>query len=188
MAVAVSNFPPYPGGGQPEYPGYQSGPPPYPRGPSLPPGRPQPPGAVRNAVKAMYAGAVLSLVAAVVAPLTRHNIRSLVVKASPHATLTSVNHTVNVLIITAAVAGVVDAGLWIWMSVANGRGHSWARITGTVFFAISTLSVLVGITQHTASISKLLAVVQWLVGLSTVILLWRPESSAFFNRPQYGQP
>lgn len=167
----MSDFPPYPG--TPQYPG----------GPPMPIGRPLPPAPVRKAVKLMYAGAALSVVSAVIGLLTRHDIRTMVENANPNASLSSINRSVNVVIVAVVIGGAIDAGLWIWMSVANSRGHSWARITGTVFFGICTLSLLLSLTVHTTAGSKVLAVLLWLVGCSTVVLLWRPDSSRFFNRP-----
>lgn len=183
----MSNLPPYPGG-FPEYPEDRPRPPLFPGGPPYGGAVRTRPTAVRRAVSLMYTGALLSLVGALVAPLTRHNIRRLVENARPNDTVTQINHSVDLIITIAIVAGAIDAALWVWMAIANGRGNSWARVTGTVFFGISTLGVLVNIAQHNASVSKVLAVIVWLVGLATVVLLWRPESSRYFSPPPPGYP
>jgi hypothetical protein len=44
------------------------------------------------------------------------------------------------------------------------RGQNWARITGTVLFAIATLDSLIGLGTPIAGEVKLWAVQVWLVG------------------------
>ena len=110
------------------------------------------------------------------------------------------SHSVNLA--STASGGIVGVGLWIWMAYANRAGHSWARITGTVFFGISCLSVVFGLIVAAvvsqwlgavAAISALLSVGEWVLGLLTVILLWNKRSSEYFNPPPaypapYGYP
>ena len=83
------------------------------------------------------------------------------------------------------VSGVVGIALWLWMAQMNKAGKSWARITGTVFFAIYTLLLLLGIARAGAAASTLVSILTWLIGLGTVILLWRRESSEYFNAPRW---
>lgn len=91
-----------------------------------------------------------------------------------------------------AVGAIIGLGLWIWMAVANRSGHNWARVTGTVFFGISCLGLLADVVVF-GLIAKWLggvvviliaeAAASWLVGLLAVILLWRKQSSAYFQPP-----
>jgi hypothetical protein len=69
----------------------------------------------------------------------------------------------------------------MWMARANKAGKNWARITGTVFFGIDTLDLLGLFAQRPAALSVVFALVIWLIGLGTVIMLWRRESTAFFK-------
>ena len=156
----------------------------YPSGAPVPPDRPNAPPPVLNAVKLMYAGAVLSALGLIFVLATKSRIKRDIINANPNSSLSSDNRAVNIVIVGAVIGGLIGIGLWIWMAAMNRRGHSWARITGTVFFGINTLG-LIGLTQHTTALSKIVTVLTWLVGLAAVILLWRPESSAFFNTPQY---
>jgi hypothetical protein len=174
---------PYPGGGQPYPPGWQSPPPPgpqspygvYPAGPSpYPPyGQapvPQPPQSIRTAVTLMYVGAGLEVLGLIFSLISRSG-----------STASE---------IPGAIIGI---GLWIWMARANQAGKNWARITSTVFFGIDCLGLLlivvgVGVLMHSASsslkavlvLSVAAAVVTWVLGLVTVVLLWRRESSEFY--------
>ncbi|HEX4789101.1 MAG TPA: DUF3824 domain-containing protein, partial [Actinospica sp.] len=90
-----------------------------------------------------------------------------------------------------AIGGLIGIGMWIWMAFANRAGHNWARITGTVFFGVASLGLLGDITVFSSVgrwlgggmsvLAVLFSLLPWLVGLFTVILLWRKESSAFFS-------
>lgn len=79
------------------------------------------------------------------------------------------------------------------MAFANRAGHNWARITGTVFFGISCLGLLIDIAAFyvigewlgsVVAVMVVEALLSWLVGLATVILLWRKKSSAYFQPAQ----
>lgn len=62
---------------------------------------------------------------------------------------------IPIIQIGGAFFGLIALGLWIWMAVMNGKGRNWARVTGTVFGALSlagslsTLGNLVGRRQRT---------------------------------------
>jgi hypothetical protein len=61
------------------------------------------------------------------------------------------------------------------------NGKNWARITGTVLFAIGTLDTFAGLGAPIAGPVKIWAILVWLVGLAAVVFLWRRTSSAFFK-------
>jgi hypothetical protein len=82
------------------------------------------------------------------------------------------------------VAGLLAIGLWIWMARANGAGRSWARILASVLFGFSTLDLLLLVARPHAIISLLFQILVWLIGLGVIVLLWRKESSAYFQAPR----
>jgi hypothetical protein len=67
----------------------------------------------------------------------------------------------------------------------NKRGRNWARITSTVFFAIETLGVLVSASGvgalGDAGPIRFYNILVVLIGLAALILLWRRQSSDYFN-------
>jgi hypothetical protein len=80
------------------------------------------------------------------------------------------------------------------MAFANRGGHNWARIVGTVFFGIATLSSIgsLAVVASGASTSMGssgtplgtgLSILGWLIGLVVVILLWNRQSSDYFKPP-----
>ena len=58
---------------------------------------------------------------------------------------------------------------------------NWARITGTVLFALSTVDTIVGLTAPVAALVKLWALIVWLVALAAIVFLWRRSSTAYFK-------
>jgi hypothetical protein len=155
---------------------------PYPGGAQMPETqRPPAPASVRNAVKVMYAGAVASLVYAIVFITTLSATKRAIEQHSPQLTTSQVNGMQQALMTSAIVDGLIGAALWILIAQASKSGKSWARTTGTVLFGLDTVGVLGGLTIPIATPVKIFALVVWLVGLAAVTLLWRGTSSAFFK-------
>jgi hypothetical protein len=159
---------------------------PYPSsGPAPEPVRQGPPPSVKTAVKLMYAGAVINALSLILVLATVGSLRSSLHKAAPTLTPSQL-HAYEVFFVTITlVSGVIGVGLWFWMARMNQAGKSWARVTGTVFFAIYTLLLLLGVARAGAAASTLVSILTWLIGGATVFLLWRRESSEYFNAPRY---
>ena len=158
---------------------------PYPSAGRTPePVRPEPPQSVLTAVKLMYAGAVVSAIGFVVTLLTLGNIRSAVHRANPSWTPTQLDNFEKFFVVVSVVSGVIGIGLWIGMALANRAGQGWARIVATVLFAIYTLFLLFGLSRAGVAGGALVSLLIWLIGLGTIIMLWRRESSDYFNAPR----
>ena len=140
------------------------------------------PAAVRNAVKAMYAGAAASLLGIVVEVLTVNATKTAIEKRSPAMTASQVSSAQHALIAGFVAGGVIAAAVWIFLALACRRGHRWARITGTVLFGLATLDTVVGLTAPLAGPVKLWGLLVWLAGLVAVTFLWRRSSTAFFRQ------
>ena len=146
------------------------------------PQRAQQPPSVRNAVRLMYAGAALEVIAAIVAVLTSGSLKSAILKNHPNYTAAQL-HTAEVDRATIVIIGtLIGIGLWIWMAQANGRGLSWARVLSAVFFGISTLSLLLSLVAARTVGTLIIGVIIWLVGLAAIILLFSKESAPFFSQ------
>jgi CDP-diglyceride synthetase len=76
------------------------------------------------------------------------------------------------------VGGLVVIALWLWLARAVGQGRNWARILSTVLLGLATLELA---DLHGAAQASW-AMLAWLTGLAAVWQLWRPASSAFFER------
>jgi hypothetical protein len=144
----------------------------------------------------MLAGAALELVSTVVSLGSTSKVRDTISSQHPEFTTTQVDNAVRVGTVFAVISVVIGIGLWIWLAFANRAGKNWARITGTVFFGIDCLALLVTLaasgsgamsTVKSSGIAVALSVLMWLVGLIVVILLWnKQQSGPYFKQPQYG--
>jgi len=148
--------------------------------------RGQAPTSVINAVRLMFAGAGVTAIGVIVALTTTGSLRPSIKADNPGFTASQVNVTANIYIATIVVVGLIGIGLWIWMAFMNKAGKNWARITGTVFFAIATVILLTSFARFGLDGSRIITVIVWLIGLAAVVLLWRRESSDFF-KGQSGQ-
>jgi FtsH-binding integral membrane protein len=132
----------------------------------------------------MYAGAAISGISFILGLVTIGSVRKTLEKQYPSYSASKISSLVNAEIAIVVIAGIIGVGLWLWMAWANKRGKNWARITGTVFFGLYTLDLILVAARATSGISTVFAVVTWLVGLGATIMLWRRDSSAYFNAPQ----
>ena len=145
--------------------------------------RPPAPPPVRTAVRLMYAGAAIGAIALVLNIVASGNTRHLIRTRFPHYTTAQVNSATDSVIAASVIYLVIVIGLWLLVAWAAGRGKNWARITGTILFGLNTLLTLGQLAAGGAAFA--IAIVTWLIGLGTVIMLWRRESSEFFRRPLY---
>jgi hypothetical protein len=162
-----------------EQPMYQ----PYPTSGQMPeqPQRPPAPNSVQTAVKLMYAGAALSFIELILDLASISAVKTAIHKRFPNYTAAQL-HTAEVsYIVFAVIASVIAIGLWIWMARANAAGRNYARITGTVFFGLNTLFLLLSVARPHVGIGLLLSLLVWLAGLGAVIMLWRKESGPYFT-------
>jgi hypothetical protein len=143
--------------------------------------RPPVPSQVQNAVKVMYAGAAASLLGIVIEIITVNATKSAIEKHSPHMSASQVNATQHALIAGSAIGGVIAAVLWIVIARNCLGGKNWARLVGTILFAIATIDAIGGAIAPLAGAAKLWEAVIWLIGLTAVVLLWQRPSTEFFT-------
>jgi len=150
-----------------------------------------PPSPVARAVQLMYAGAAATLIGIVISLTTESSVTSRLktqlLKRSPNLTPSQLSTFEHAEIVLSIVSGLIGVGLWIWIWMAqmNKRGRNWARITSTVFFGIETLGVLVSASGvgalGDAGPIRFYNILVVLIGLAALILLWRRQSSDYFN-------
>ncbi|MFI5270393.1 MAG: hypothetical protein ACHQ7M_23695 [Chloroflexota bacterium] len=157
---------------------------PYPGGgadPMGPASRPPIPPSVTNAVRLMFVGAGLAALGLILEFISLSALKSAIRTASPTLSNAQVNSAETVAIAIFVIVGLIGIGLWIWMALANKAGHNWARIVATVLFGLDTLFLLLSLARAGAAAGIIAGVVTWLVGLGATILLWRKESSLYFQ-------
>lgn len=143
--------------------------------------RPPTPPSVLNAVKLMYAGAVVSGIQSITPLATIGGWRSAIHHRYPHFTAAHV-HSIEVATITGLViSALIGVGLWVLVARLNLSGRHWARILASVLFGINTLELVTTFTRPSTILGLVFAVALWVVGLGAIVFLWRRESSAFFQ-------
>jgi len=162
---------------------------PYPGGAQVPESsdRPPAPPSVLRAVQVMYVGAAASLIGIIIDMTTLSSTKSEIIRRNPNLTATQVANAEHVAIGLFIVSGLLGAGLWVWIAQMCKLGRNWARIVGTVLFAIDTISVFAGAaTVPGGGATRIYSILVWLIGLATVILLWQRASSDYFrSAPRY---
>jgi hypothetical protein len=146
------------------------------------PERPTPPRAVLTAVRLMYAGAALELVAVIVAVVSTHSLQSTILGKHPGYTAAQLHDAEVARTVILIIGALIAIGLWLWMARANGRGHSWARVVSAVLFGINTLDLIFSLGVARAPGNLIVGVVIWLVGLAAIVMLFRKESGPFFTK------
>jgi hypothetical protein len=138
---------------------------------------------VLNAVKLMYAGAAVEVVAVIVALVFRSSLKSVILASQPHYTAAQLHTAEGARTIPLIVGGVVAIALWLWMAWAIGKGLNWARILSAVFFAINTLDALVALFLVRDSVAtEIIGAVIWFIGLAAIVLLFSKDSRPFYNQ------
>ena len=162
-------YQPYPASGQPQEPQ-----------------RVQPPRSVQNAVKLMYAGAVLSLIGLILNLTTVGSLKSAIKARFPNYTAAQLHAAESVAVSSAIAGGLIAIGLWLLMARANGKGRNWARIVSSGLFAVNTLDMIPSVARPHAVTGLIFALAVWLVGLGAIVLIWSKESGPFYSRQQAG--
>ncbi len=141
---------------------------------------------VRNAVRLMCAGAVLTVAVLVFVLVTLGGVRS----AAVHDLAAGQWPTVLLTQVGPWLASApIGAGLWLWLAWANGRGYHWARPAFTAFFGVLTIVVFFGLGEGGGEDALaytwpdlIAATVLWLVGLAAALLIVSETASAYYQR------
>lgn len=144
----------------------------------------QPP-SIKTAVTLMRAGAVVAVLGVLYSLLTlsslKDQLKTELASTEPGYTASQLDTVFAVSVTVAVVLGLLGAGIWLWMAWANGRGRKWARIVATVLAALNALSLLFLVANGRATtISLLLSVVNFLIGITALFYLYRPDSNQFY--------
>jgi len=138
---------------------------------------------VSIAVKLMWAGAALTVLGVVLGLTRTEGIRQeLSTQQLPAGT--TLDAAVTAAIVGTIAVGLLSVVLWVLMAVMNRRGKPWARIVATVLGVVNVLVNLYAILEEAGgrpSISLVSGVVSLLLAAVVIFLLWRPESSRWYE-------
>lgn len=166
----TSDIPPFPGSASAE---------------QAPPADVAPPPSIALAVNLMRAGAAVAVVNVVVGLVTRNSIRDNLedsLRESGDLTQSNLDTAYNVTMSSLIILGIASIGLWLWMAYANGRGRRWARVVATALGGIGTLGFVLSLSQGGATaLSLVLSALTAALAVAIIVLLWRRESTAYYD-------
>lgn len=148
--------------------------------------RVQQPRTVINAIRLMYLGAAIEVVALIAALLTRGSLRASIRRAHPLYTLQQLHNAENVRTGILVIGAVIAIAAWLWMAWANGRGLNWARVVSAVLLGIDTLGLLLSFGAVRSAASVIVGIVIWLIGLAVIVLIFNKSSSPFYRQEGVG--
>lgn len=161
------------------------------------PPAPAKPSSVGLAEKLMYGGAAVTLISGLLGlfgdqDAVRESIRESLETAGQAAGDAEVDALVQVGTVTGIIFAVIGAVLWALMGWLNGKGIGWARIVATILGVLGVLLTVVGLfgsalvpgADAGGALSMVLSLVTGVLALAVVVLLWRPDASAFFAARQ----
>jgi hypothetical protein len=144
------------------------------------PQRPWRPTPVLAAVWLMYAGATASLLAMFIDIAVIEQVKTAYLDHHPFVNPANANSLAGAGVLGVLIGSLISIGLWLWLAAVSKRGHGWARTVGTVLFGVNTLSFLATVGRPGIASIKSIHFLIWLIGLVTVIFLWRRQSSDYF--------
>lgn len=138
---------------------------------------------LRRAIRLIYLGAALALIAGVVR-LVGMDWGELITTGIPGQAVSSeqLDEARSSFIGISMTSTVVECALWWWMAVKCGQGRRWARVVSTVFFGVGVIAALYSLSEFDLSPYGL--VIQYLslaCGGAAVLTLWRRELNAYFQ-------
>jgi hypothetical protein len=144
------------------------------------------PGTVRKAVRLMlYGGAVTAVIGVflIIAVIADKNAMT----DSSGKKLTGGELTSGV--ISYILLYVVLVAVWVLMARMNRSGRGWARWVASALAILATLNAWSTVNSlrggETITVINIVIIIGtlalWLLGASAAVMLWRPESSAYFK-------
>jgi hypothetical protein len=141
---------------------------------------------VRNAVRLMCLGAVLTLAVLVTVLVTLGGVRS----AAAHDLAAGQWPTVMLTQVGPWLASApIGAGLWLWLAWANGCGYHWARPAFVAFFCVLTVVVFFGLGEGGGEdalpytwADLIAAALPWLAGAAAALLISSETASPYYQQ------
>jgi hypothetical protein len=130
----------------------------------------------------MRVGAAISALGVIVAFAQTGELRDQIRDAEPTLTADEVDAAVAVGLTFIGVIGVISVGLWLWMAAKNGEGKAWARTVATVFGGLNVLFTAFGFAgDQLGPLNVIFSIVGIVLAVTILVLLYRPESSAYYD-------
>lgn len=145
------------------------------------------PKALDTAVKLMWAGGVLQLLAILpsffMQDQMRDAIREQLEATDQEVTDAALNAGIAGALIFSGVIAVVGAALWFLHAWANGKGKNWARISATVLGVLNIVFTLISFVMPmaaTTTLALVFSVINLLIAIAALYFMWRKENNPFY--------
>jgi hypothetical protein len=136
---------------------------------------------VRNAVRLMCLGAVLTVADVATVLVTLGGVRW----AAVHDVEAGQWPIVMLIQVDFWLASApIGAGVWLWLAWANGRGYAWARSAFVAFFCVLTMVPFFGLGRglpYTRA-DVIATTVLWLVALAAMGLIFSETASLYYQQ------
>jgi hypothetical protein len=134
----------------------------------------------------MWTGAVLSVLSGLSAFLFQDDLREEAERqlARQGDTAVDPDTVVAIALVAAGLGAVIGTTLWIVHAVNVGKGRNWARIVGSVLYAIALFGFLIGLAQPAPGLSLAASVVMQIVALVALVAMWLPDSNRFVRETE----
>lgn len=143
------------------------------------------PGSVTTAVKLMQFGAAFTLVTLTLGMLNldeqKRAVREEMIKNDPKVTSDAIDTAITVGITFAILSSLIITAVWLWMAAKNGQGRSWARAVGSALAAVNIMFAMSIFNGSSDTLDIIATVVNLGLALAIVVLMWKPESTAFYQ-------
>jgi len=140
------------------------------------------PQSILTAVRLMWVGAAISGIGIIIAFTQTGELRDQIRDSDSSLTADEVDTAVAVGLTFIGVIGVISVGLWLWMAAMNGQGKSWARTVATVFGCLNVLFTALGFFgDQLTPLNAVFSVIGIVLAIAILVLLYRPESNAYYD-------
>ena len=134
---------------------------------------------VRAAVTLIYLAALAELAAVITIVATSSAVLAYVHRAAP-----SDSHLAALSLTKDEIVGPLVVVLLLWLAWAAGRRHDWARVVFVIFWGVTTLSIIVALSEGAAVAAPADfagGVLVWLLQLAAVLLIFARQSAPYYG-------
>lgn len=138
------------------------------------------------AVRLMWVGAAMSVVSILFGLLgtggDKERLREEMLKDDSAVTSADIDNAFTLGLIFSVVFGLFVAALWVWMAWKNGAGRGWARHVSSVLGIFNIVGAATSLgNPDIGLLSRSLTVISAVLALAILVLLWRSESTKFYD-------
>jgi hypothetical protein len=139
------------------------------------------PKSILTAVRLMWVGAAISAIGIIVAFAQTGELRDQL-REDSDLTADELDTAVAVGLTFVGIIGVISVALWLWMAFTNGQGKSWARTVATVLGGLNVVfTALSFFGDQLTPLNVVFSVVGIALAVTILVLLYRPESNAYYE-------